>query len=163
QQVVAEQAKIDGFDEANAVLIAEAAAEAAAVIFEKRIQDGYASFLDSLKRYRDGLPAGLMGDLSETARDLYNKFNLEDHELGKLGDLELPERGGERSRSGSPGNRERRHGAVNVLGEGPLRCLGAAIVVAKTVALGLTSVVVPEAVDPIGDDHREGMRDSLFG
>src|SRR5690606_20929710 len=79
QQVVAEQAKIDGFDEANAVLIAEAATEAAVVAFEKRVQEGYAPFLDSLKRYRDGLPEGLMADLSETARDLYNIFNLEDH------------------------------------------------------------------------------------
>ena len=83
QQVVAEQAKIDGFDEANAVLIAEAAAEAATVAFEERIREGYAPFFESVKRYRDGLPEGLMVDLNETARDLYNKFNLEDHELDK--------------------------------------------------------------------------------
>lgn len=163
QQVVTEQAKIDGFDEANAVLIAEAATEAAAVTFEKRIQDGYAPFLDSLKRYRDGLPEGLMADLSETARDLYNKFNLEDHELDKLEVLDLPKRGGERIRVRFSGNRERLHDALNVLSEGHLRCLGLAIVLAKNIKLGLPLLVFDDAVNAIDHDHRKGIRDTLFG
>jgi energy-coupling factor transporter ATP-binding protein EcfA2 len=163
QQLVAEQAKIDGFDEANAALIAEAAAEAATVAFEKQIQDGYGPFLDSLKRYRDGQPEGLMADLNETAKDLYNKFNLEDHELDKLEVLDLPKRGGERIRVGFAGNRERLHDALNVLSEGHLRCLGLAIVLAKNIKLGLPLLVFDDAVNAIDHDHRKGIRDTLFG
>ncbi|HHA2973489.1 TPA: AAA family ATPase [Stenotrophomonas maltophilia] len=163
QQVADEQAKINGFDEANAVLIAEAATETTTVAFEERMQNGYASFLDSLKRYRDGLPEGLMADLNETAKDLYNKFNLEDHELDRLEVLDLPKRGGERIRVGFAGNRERLHDALNVLSEGHLRCLGLAIVLAKNIKLNLPLLVFDDAVNAIDHDHRKGIRDTLFG
>lgn len=163
RQVVTEQAKIDGFDEANAVLIAEAAAEAATVTFEKRIQDGYASFLDSLKRYRDGLPEGLLADLNETVMDLYNLFNVDDPDHDKLAKLYLPLRGGERIRVAFVGSQDQMHDALCVLSEGHLRCLGLAILLAKNIKLGLPLLVFDDAVNAIDHDHRKGIRDTLFG
>ena len=163
QQVVDEQAKINGFDEANAELVAEAAAEAATVAFEKRIQDGYAPFLDSLKRYRDGLPEGLLADLNETAQDLYNLFNVDDHDHDKLAKLDLPLRGGERIRVAFVGSQDQLHDALRVLSEGHLRCLGLAILLAKNIKLGLPLLVFDDAVNAIDHDHRRGIRDTLFG
>lgn len=163
QQVEAEQAKIDGFDEANAELIAEAVAEATAVAFEKRIQDGYAPFLDSLKRYRDGLPEGLLADLNETAKDLYNLFNVDDHDHDKLAKLDLPLRGGDRIRVAFVGSQDQLHDALRVLSEGHLRCLGLAILLAKNIKLGLPLLVFDDAVNAIDHDHRKGIRDTLFG
>lgn len=162
RQIVSERAKIDGFEAENAQLVAEAAAEADAVAFEKRIQDGYASFLESVKRYRDGLPEGLVANLNETARDLYNKFNLEDHDLDKLEALELPRRGGERIMVGFAGSRESLYDALTVLSEGHLRCLGLAIVLAKNIKLGLPLLVFDDAVNAIDHDHRKGIRDTLL-
>lgn len=163
QQIVTERAKIDGFDEANAALITEAAAEAATVAFEKRIQDGYASFLDSLKQYRDGLPEGLLADLNETAQDLYNLFNVDDHDHDKLAKLELPLRGGQRIRVAFVGSQDQLHDALSVLSEGHLRCLGLAILLAKNIKLGLPLLVFDDAVNAIDHDHRKGIRDTLFG
>ncbi|MGY1424822.1 AAA family ATPase [Lysobacter sp. A289] len=163
QQVVDEKAKIDDFEEANAELIAEAAAEAATVAFEKRIQDGYSPFLDSLKRFRDGLPEGLLADLNETAQELYNLFNLEDHDHDKLAKLDLPLRGGERIRVAFVGSQDQLHDALHVLSEGHLRCLGLAILLAKNIKLGLPLLVFDDVVNAIDHDHRKGIRDTLFG
>ncbi|WP_165931265.1 ATP-binding protein [Stenotrophomonas maltophilia] len=163
QQVMDEQAKINGFDEAEAALIAEADAEAATVAFEKRMQSGYASFLDSLKRYRDGLPEGLLAGLNETAQDLYNLFNVDDHDHDKLAKLDLPLHGGERIRIAFAGSPGQLHDALRVLSEGHLRCLGLAILLAKNIKLGLPLLVFDDAVNAIDHDHRKGIRDALFG
>ena len=162
-QVIEEQGKIDGFDAANAELIEEVAAEVNSRHLERRLQDGYGEFLASIKRYRDGLPAGLLADLNETTKDLYNKFNAEDHVNDTLAELILPIRGGERIQvafSGMPGQR---HDALRVLSEGHLRCLGLAILLAKNIKLGLPLLVFDDAVNAIDHDHRKGIRDTLFG
>lgn len=162
QQVVDEQARINDFDEDNSELIEEAAEEATTVAFEKRIQDGYDPFLDSLKRYRDGLPEGLLADLNETTLDLYNLFNAEDHDHDKLASLDLPLRGGERIRIAFVGSQDQTHDALGVLSEGHLRCLGLAILLAKNIKLGLPLIVFDDAVNAIDHDHRKGIRDTLF-
>lgn len=163
QQVVEEQAKIDGFDAANAELIAEVAVEATARQLEIRIQDGYESFLESIKRYRDGLPAGLLADLNETTMDLYNQFNAGDHANDLLADLKLPLRGGERIKVAFGGAPETFRDALGVLSDGHLRCLGLAILLAKNIKLGLPLIVFDDAVNAIDHDHRKGIRDTLFG
>ena len=163
QQVVAEQLKIDGFDAANVQLIEEAAAEATTRQLETRIQDGYEHFLESIKRYRDGLPAGLLADLNETTRDLYNRFNADDHVNDTLATLTLPLRGGERIQVAFTGRPGEAHDALRVLSEGHLRCLGLAILLAKNIKLGLPLLVFDDAVNAIDHDHRKGIRDTLFG
>ena len=163
QQIVAEKAKIDGSDEANAALIADASAEADTVAFDKRIKDGYAAFLETLKSYRDGLPEGLLADLNETAKDLYNQFNVDDHDHDKLAKLDLPLRGIERIRVAFVGSQHQLHDALQVLSEGHLRCMGLAILLAKNIKLGLPLLVFDDAVNAIDHDHRKGIRDTLFG
>lgn len=163
QQVVAEQLKIDGFDAANAQLIEEAATEATARQLETRIQDGYEHFLESIKRYRDGLPAGLLADLNETTKDLYNRFNADDHVNDTLAMLTLPLRGGERIQVAFTGRPGEAHDALRVLSEGHLRCLGLAILLAKNIKLGLPLLIFDDAVNAIDHDHRKGIRDTLFG
>lgn len=162
-QVAAEQAKIDGFDAANADLIAEVAVEETSRQLETRIQEGYEHFLESIKRYRDGLPEGLLADLNETTRDLYNQFNAGDHQNDLLAGLTLPSRGGERIQVAFGGTPETYRDALNVLSEGHLRCLGLAILLAKNIKLGLPLLVFDDAVNAIDFDHRKGIRDTLFG
>ena len=162
-QVVDAQTKIDGFDEANADLIAEVAVEATARELEVRIQDAYENYLGYIREYRDGLPAGLLADLNETSRDLYNSFNPRDHAHDLLTELTLPQRGGERIMVSFAGTADQRHDALAVLSEGHLRCLGLAILLAKNIKLGLPLLVFDDAVNAIDFDHREGIRDTLFG
>ncbi|TPG10052.1 hypothetical protein EAH88_06695 [Rhodanobacter glycinis] len=163
QQVVEEQAKIDGFDAANAELIAEVAVEATARHLEIRIQEGYENFLELIKRYRDGLPEGLLADLNETTKDLYNHFNVGDHADDLLTGLKLPSRGGDRIEVAFGGTPAIFRDALSVLSEGHLRCLGLAILLAKNIKLGLPLVVFDDAVNAIDHDHRKGIRDTLFG
>lgn len=163
QQVIEEQAKIDGFEAANAEIVAAAAAEASARQLEIRIQDGYRSFLEYIKRYSDGLPEGLLADLNETTKDLYNQFNAGDDPSDLLTDMRLPSRGGERILIAFGGTPEIFRDALSVLSEGHLRCLGLAILLAKNIKLGLPLVVFDDAVNAIDHDHRKGIRDTLFG
>lgn len=162
-QVSDAQAKIDGFNEANAELIGDVGAEAATRELEVRIQDGYRNFLTYIREYRDGLPAGLLADLNETTKDLYNSFNPLDHAHDVLADVALPQRGGERIMVSFAGTPEQTHDALAVLSEGHLRCLGLAIVLAKNIKLGLPLLVFDDAVNAIDHDHRQGIRDTLFG
>lgn len=161
--VVEEQAKIDGFAEANAELIAEVGAEATALELEVRIQVSYEHYLTALRAYRDGLPAGLLADLSDTTKELYNSFNPQDHANDILADLTLPQRGGERIMVSFAGTPAKSHDALAVLSEGHLRCLGLAILLAKNIKLNLPLLVFDDAVNAIDHDHREGIRDTLFG
>lgn len=161
--VVEAQNKVDGFDEANADLIAEAATEVLTLEREVRIQQGYEHFLTAIKLYRDGLPAGLLADLSETTKELYNSFNPLDHPNDFLTDLTLPQQGGERIMVSFAGTPQQSHDALAVLSEGHLRCLGLAILLAKNIKLGLPLLVFDDAVNAIDQDHRQGIRDTLFG
>lgn len=162
-QVVDAQTKIDGFDAANAELIAEVATEAVDRAVEVRIQEGYESYLGFIRDYRDGLPAGLLADLNETTRDLYNSFNPLDHPNDMLAEIALPQRGGERIMVSFSGSTAQSHDALAVLSEGHLRCLGLAILLAKNIKLGLPLLVFDDAVNAIDFDHRQGIRDTLFG
>ena len=162
-QVVAAQADIDGFEAANADLIQDVAAESESRVLELRIQDGYERFVESIKLYRDGLPEGLLADLNELTREIYNSFNGDDHPDDLLASLTLPSRGGERIQVAFVGAPNQQLDALSILSEGHLRCLGLAIMLAKNIKLGLPLLVFDDAVNAIDFDHRQGIRDTLFG
>ncbi len=162
-QVATEQAFIDTFEAANTDLIAEVAHEGAAYKHEERIQTAYAEYLDAVRRYRDGLPEGLLADLNETSCDIYNQFNAEDHQSDKLSSLSLPLRGGDRIMLAFNGSPSRLHDALHVLSEGHLRCLGLAILLAKNIKLKLPLLVFDDVVNAIDHDHRAGIRATIFG
>lgn len=157
-----DRAKIDGFAEANAQLIAEELIERQKVEAERSIQAVYTQFLATITRYRDELPSGLLAHLNDTARDLYNSFNVDDHEHDLLAALSLPEQGGERIWIEFTGSLGQRRDALAVLSEGHLRCLGLAILLAKNIHLGLPLVIFDDAVNAIDHDHRRAIRDTLF-
>ncbi len=48
------------------------------------------------------------------------------------------------------------------MSEGHIRCLGLAILVAKNVKLNCPVLIFDDAVNAIDDEHRGGIRDTLF-
>jgi len=61
--------------------------------------------------------------------------------------------------SGDPGHQ---HNALHVMSEGHIRCLGLAILVAKNIKSGCPLLVFDDAVNAIDDDHRAGIRHTIF-
>ena len=163
EQIAEEQALIDNFDEANAALLKEVEQEEEQHKLELRIQTAYADYLESIRLYRDQLPEGLLAELNETTRDLYNQINADDHKNDKLNELILPLRGGERIQVSFRGSPDKMHNALQVLSEGHLRCLGLAILLAKNIKLELPFMVFDDAVNAIDHDHRAGIRSTIFG
>ncbi len=163
EQIAEEQALIDNFDEANAALLKEVEQEEEQHKLELRIQAAYADYLEGIRLYRDQLPEGLLAELNETTRDLYNQINADDHENDKLNELILPLRGGERIQVSFRGSPDKMHNALQVLSEGHLRCLGLAILLAKNIKLDLPFMVFDDAVNAIDHDHRAGIRSTIFG
>lgn len=162
ERVDAAQNRVDGFEEENADLVAQVAAEAVGLAAEDRIRVAYAAFIGAIEAYKDSLPETLLADLNDTTRDLYNDFNHDDHETDKLDRVVLPLRGGDRIQiafRGAPGTL---HDALHLLSEGHLRCLGLAILLAKNVSLDLPLIVFDDAVNAIDHDHRSGIRHILF-
>lgn len=162
-QIDEEKAFIDAFTTTNAELIEAEKLEEVNVAFERQIQQSYSDYNELLRQYRDGLPEGLLADLNETTRDLYNQFNVGDDEADKLAGLSLPLRGGDRIQIAFAGSPTVLHDALHVLSEGHLRCLGLAILLAKNIKLGLPILVFDDAVNAIDHDHREGIRATIFG
>lgn len=158
----AAQKKINEFQEANADLIAAEAQEQIAVALDRRIQSSYAEFRALLIAYRDALPSGLLADLNETTKDLYNSFNADDHEEDLLVSIRMPEQGGERIMIAFAGSAEHERDALAVLSEGHLRCLGLAILLAKNIHLHLPLLVFDDAVNAIDHEHRRAIRDTLL-
>lgn len=162
-QIANEQAFIESFDTANENLKKEVVEEEATCKHEERIQASYAGYLDAIRLYRDSLPEGLLVDLNETARDIYNQFNADDHDSDKIAKLSLPLRGGDRIMVAFNRSPDRMHDALNLLSEGHLRCLGLAILLAKNIKLELPILVFDDAVNAIDHDHRAGIRATIFG
>lgn len=157
------RSSIENFDQVNAELIKAADREDREWSRDLVIQNDYGQFYAIIRRYRDGLPEGLLADLNETTRELYNSFNADDHADDLLTNLSLPIRGGDRIGivfAGSPGQMR---DALNVLSEGHLRCLGLAILLAKNIKLNLPILVFDDAVNAIDHDHRAGIRATIFG
>lgn len=157
------RANIDNFDEVNAELIEAVAREDREWGRDLVIQDDYGQFYAIIRRYRDSLPEGLLADLNETTRELYNSFNAEDHAHDLLTNLSLPMRGGDRIEIAFAGSPDHMRDALNVLSEGHLRCLGLAILLAKNIKLNLPILVFDDAVNAIDHDHRAGIRETIFG
>ncbi|MGN6111582.1 MAG: hypothetical protein ACTHOC_00990, partial [Luteimonas sp.] len=160
--VAAAKVDIQQFEERNADLIAEVAVEAQTIAAEQRIQAAYGSFKDAIEQYLEGLPEGLLANLNESTCDIYNSINVRDADCDKLVAVSLPRRGGERIQIYFRGAPEEQRDALHVLSEGHVRCLGLAILLAKNIQLGLPIVVFDDAVNAIDDDHRQGLRETLF-
>jgi hypothetical protein len=162
ETIAAARTRIDNFDKMNAILIAEVKDERAEIGSHQRILASYNEFLASLVRYKDRLPRALTADLSATALTFYNAFNRNDHQADQLAQLLLPVTNDERISVAFNSHPKELQDALQVMSEGHIRCLGLAILVAKNVKLGCPVLIFDDAVNAIDDEHRGGIRDTLF-
>lgn len=104
----------------------------------------------------------LTADLSATARAFYNAFNRNDHDADQLAEIILPVTDDERIKVAFNSHPKNLQDALQVMSEGHIRCLGLAILVAKNVKLNCPVLIFDDAVNAIDDEHRGGIRDTLF-
>jgi len=160
--VAAAQQRIATFEEANARLTLEAAQEHADIERDAPIILAYDHFLVLLRRYRNQLPGTLMAGLNDRVMMLYNEFNSNDVDADKLVALHLPLTGEQKIEISFRGNPEARVDALKVLSEGHIRCLGLAIVLAKSLSLESPLIVFDDVINAIDHDHRRGIRETIF-
>lgn len=160
--VVAAKGRIAAFDVANAQLIRDVAQEALDIERDAPIKTAYDRFLVLLRRYRAHLPGTLMAGLNDAAMNLYNEFNHNDLDADKLAALHLPLTGDQKIEICFRGNPDVRVDALHILSEGHIRCLGLAILLAKSQIIQSPLVVFDDAINAIDHDHRSGIRETIF-
>ena len=161
-RVVAARDRIEAFDTANAELIDEVAQEALDIVRDTPIKAAYDRFLAMLRNYRNQLPGTLMAGLNDTAMSLYNEFNRNDLDQDKLAALYLPVTGEQKIEISIRGNPQIRVDALHILSEGHIRCLGLAILLAKSLSIQCPLIVFDDAINAIDHDHRSGIRETIF-
>lgn len=156
------ETNIANFNTENAQLVEDAATEKATIAAHGEIAAAYSLFRQLLISYRADLPRALTADLGGTTRTLFNLFNQYDIEPDKLARLELPTSADGTIRLAFNSHPNDLHDALQVLSEGHVRCLGLAILVAKNIKENCPLLVFDDAVNAIDDEHRLGIRDTLF-
>lgn len=160
--LVAARGRIAAFDIDNAELITEVAQEALNIARDTPIKAAYDSFLAQLKSYRNQLPGTLMAGLNDTTMNLYNEFNRNDQDRDKLAALHLPVTGDGKIEISFRGNPEVRVDALRILSEGHIRCLGLAVLLAKSQSIQSPLIVFDDVINAIDHDHRGGIRETIF-
>jgi recombinational DNA repair ATPase RecF len=160
--VVAARDRIAAFDTANATLITEVAQEALDIAGDAPIKAAYDRFLAMLRNYRNQLPGTFMAGLNDTAMNLYNEFNRNDLDHDKLVALHLPVTGEQKIEISLRGNPQIRVDALRILSEGHIRCLGLAILLAKSQSIQSPLIVFDDVINAIDHDHRSGIRETIF-
>ena len=156
------KAAIAKFDEDNKALIDAVEQEKAVIEQNKEIFAGYKQLVASLNGYNDTLPSKLVANLGELVVKLYNAFNRCDASDDLLADLKLPTLSGERIQISFSSAPESYFDALHVLSEGHIRCVGLAILLAKHLRENCPFLIFDDPVNAIDDDHREGIRRTLF-
>lgn len=156
------KARIGAFDAANVQLIADVEKERQNIARDQPVKVAYDLFLRKLREYREQLPGTLIAGLNESAMNLYNEFNRNDHDVDKLDQLHLPLTGDGKIEITFRGNPGVRVDALHVLSEGHVRCLGLAILLAKAKSIVSPLVVFDDAINAIDHDHRGGIREAIF-
>lgn len=161
-RVAAANRRIAAFDVDNAQLIRDVALEAHNIERDTPIKAAYDRFLTLLRSYRNQLPGTLMAGLNDAAMNLYNEFNRNDLEQDKLAVLHLPLTGEQKIEISFRGNPKVRVDALGILSEGHIRCLGLAILLAKSQSIQSPLIVFDDAINAIDHDHRSGIRETMF-
>lgn len=161
-EVVGARGRIAAFDTANAALIDEVAQETLDIARDAPIKAAYDRFLAMLRNYRDQLPGTLMAGLNDAARKLYNEFNQQDLDADKLAALHLPVTGEQKIEISFRGNPQVRVDALRILSEGHIRCLGLAILLAKSQSIQSPLIILDDVINAIDHDHRGGIRETIF-
>jgi len=158
---IAKQA-VEQFDEQNKLLIDAVETEKPKVSLNHRIHSSYQDFIALLLEYRETLPSRLLANLGETTKLLYNGFNRVDPPGDLIEELRLPLSSGQKIQVAYRSNPRKYFDALHVMSEGHVRCLGLAILLAKNIDLKCPILLFDDPVNAIDDDHREGIRKTLF-
>jgi DNA sulfur modification protein DndD len=94
--------------------------------------------------------------------ELYNAFNRRDTEGDLMADIKLPLKSGDRIMFSCISTPETYFDALHVMSEGHIRCLGLALLLAKNLQGNCPILIFDDPVNAIDDDHREGIRLTLF-
>ena len=140
----------------------KAAAEDLENEIRQRIIRAYSNLMSRLQQYRERLPAILIANLGQPVVALYNAFNRRDPEGDLMADIKLPLKPGDRIMYSCVSTPQRYFDALQVLSEGHIRCLGLAIILAKNLETNCPLLIFDDPVNAIDDDHREGIRRTLF-
>jgi recombinational DNA repair ATPase RecF len=160
--VIAARGRIEAFDTANAQLIDDVDRETQDIARDAPIKAAYDRFLQMLRNYRTQLPGTLIAGLNETAMNLYNQFNRDDLDHDKLAALYLPVTSEQKIEISFRGNPHVRVDALHILSEGHIRCLGLAILLAKSQSIQCPLIVFDDAINAIDHEHRAGIRETIF-
>jgi recombinational DNA repair ATPase RecF len=153
---------IDKFDTENAKLIADVENEKSVVIQNQAIANAYATFVQRLNIYKNGLPSQLVADLGDTVVTLYNAFNHYDGQHEKLAAVHLPLSQNQRLEISFQNDPATFFDALHVLSEGHIRCIGLAILAAKNIKENCPLLIFDDPVNAIDDEHRRAIRKALF-
>lgn len=153
---------VEQFDELNRVLIDAVESEKSIVSLNHRIHLSYQDFTTLLSKYRESLPSRLLANLGDTTKLLYNGFNRADPPGDLIEELRLPLSSGQKIQVAYRSNPKKYFDALHVMSEGHVRCLGLAILLAKNFDLKCPILLFDDPVNAIDDDHREGIRKTLF-
>lgn len=162
ERIQAATQSIADFEQLNAGLIKAVGIEAEAIQRDAPIKEAYDQFNQLLRRYRSTLPGRLIAGLNQSAMDLYNAFNRNDLDQDKLAALYLPVTADQKIEIAFRGNPNRRLDALKILSEGHIRCLGLAILLAKSLSINTPLIVFDDAINAIDHDHRRGIRETIF-
>ncbi|MES9902361.1 MAG: AAA family ATPase [Sedimenticola sp.] len=153
---------VEQFDEKNKELLEAVEAEKSTVQVNARIVKAYESLVSRLNDFRKGLPSKLLADLGELVIDLYNGFNRHDPAGDYLSSLKLPLSKGQSIKIAFKSSPNTYFDALHVLSEGHIRCLGLAMLMAKNLKQNCPVLMFDDPVNAIDDDHREGLRRTMF-
>jgi recombinational DNA repair ATPase RecF len=153
---------IEKFDTENATLIADVEAEKSVVTQNQVIASAYATFVQKLNSYKDGLPSQLVADLGDTVVTLYNAFNHYDGQHEQLAAVHLPLSQNQRLEISFQNDPATFFDALHVLSEGHIRCIGLAILAAKNIKENCPLLIFDDPVNAIDDEHRRAIRKTLF-
>ncbi len=153
---------IEKFDTENALLIAEVKTEKSIIAQNQAIAGAYATFVQKMNEYKDGLPSQLVANLGELVVQLYNAFNRTDAEHERLSAVRLPLQQNQRLEISFNKNPESFFDALHILSEGHIRCIGLAILAAKNIKENSPLLIFDDPVNAIDDEHRQAIRETLF-
>jgi energy-coupling factor transporter ATP-binding protein EcfA2 len=160
--IVKAKEAIEKFDTENATLITDVEAEKSVVTQNQAIASAYATFVQKLNSYRDGLPAQLVADLGDIVVTLYNAFNHYDGQHEQLAAVRLPLSQNQRLEIAFQDDPSTFFDALHVLSEGHIRCIGLAILAAKNIKENCPLLIFDDPVNAIDDEHRRAIRKTLF-
>ncbi len=154
------EAAIVVIKESHAPLIKAAKEEQQKLSKLQEIEKAYVSLTDKLKTYNENLPIEFSKDLSELVLSLYNSINHHSYDSEVLKSLSLPTKPDSQITisylDGTTAD------ALKILSEGHLKCLGLSILLAKNIKDKQSVLVFDDVVNAIDDEHRKGVRDTLF-